>query len=223
MNKSGLTSNNNNTNNSVTNDATNAAQPSITLERSYVESIDAASKRITVAVKSDNGDVINNIIFLVSDKTTFKSAVNPNAIKTFSDILVGSPIKVEHSMIAMTSFPPQIQAYSITLLEEPKIFTPPHTPLQKVTIPLATITHQSPESNFITISYIHPKSGLDYIVLLRIDPTRTFIHHERNRRMYHFEDLTPGTKISVVHSPMMTRSLPPQTNAFEIIILQNQN
>ncbi|MGL4362996.1 MAG: hypothetical protein ACRCSG_07020 [Cellulosilyticaceae bacterium] len=94
--------------------------------------------------------------------------------------------------------------------------------LNNVTIPNATITNQNIEGNSITISYIRPEGGFEDTVVLNLSTT-TFIHHQLNRRMYRIDDLTVGTKISVVHSPMMTFSLPPQTSAVEVIILQNQN
>ncbi|MGL4362997.1 MAG: hypothetical protein ACRCSG_07025 [Cellulosilyticaceae bacterium] len=94
--------------------------------------------------------------------------------------------------------------------------------LNNVTIPKATITEQNIKGNSITISYIRPEGEFEEIVVLHLD-TNVFIHHQLNRRMYRIDDLTVGTKISVVHSPMMTCSLPPQTTAVEIIVLRDQN
>ncbi|MGL4363000.1 MAG: hypothetical protein ACRCSG_07040 [Cellulosilyticaceae bacterium] len=197
-------------------------QQSLTIERAYVTDVDAVNKRITVALENEEGEVLDTIIFLTSDNTTYSSAVNPDVTKTFENILVGSPVKIEHSMIMMPSFPAQIEAYSFTLLEEPATCTPPPAALQNVLIPEANIIEQNLEFNTVTISYVHPETNETDTAVLNVTP-ETFIHHELNKRMYFFEDLAIGTKVSVVHSPVMTMSIPPQTNAIEIVILQNQN
>ena len=46
----------------------------------------------------------------------------------------------------------------------------------------------------------------------------TVIKKGNDKRIYKLDDLEVGMKISAKHSPMMTRSIPPQTVAFEITI-----
>ena len=55
-------------------------------------------------------------------------------------------------------------------------------------------------------------------IILRITP-ETVIQNKSNKRIYKLSDLEPGIYIKAVHSPMMTKSIPPQTVAFTITIL----
>ncbi len=69
----------------------------------------------------------------------------------------------------------------------------------------------------------------EYFVLIDVDDNdmdtalivteETSIRHIRNKRMYYRDDLQPGMNVEVLHSPAMTFSIPPQTVAFEIVLV----
>lgn len=86
----------------------------------------------------------------------------------------------------------------------------------------ATIKSINPNTKQVTILPLGQEDHFYNYVVLNVNDD-TSIHHELNKRMYFFEDLEEGMKITVKHSPISTMSLPPQTPALEIIILQNQS
>ena len=55
-------------------------------------------------------------------------------------------------------------------------------------------------------------------ILLRVTPD-TVIQNNVNKKIYKLSDLEPGIYVNVVHSPVMTKSLPPQTVAYMITVL----
>lgn len=58
-------------------------------------------------------------------------------------------------------------------------------------------------------------------VIFTVDEN-TNIHHEKNRMLYKLTDITADMKLKVYYSEAMTASLPPQTYATEVIILNLQ-
>ncbi|MGM9551017.1 MAG: hypothetical protein ACI3XA_02060 [Clostridia bacterium] len=50
----------------------------------------------------------------------------------------------------------------------------------------------------------------------------TFFHHEVNKMLYTAEDITVGSLVKVYYSEAMTRSLPPQTYAKEVVFLNSE-
>ncbi|MGL4345796.1 MAG: stalk domain-containing protein [Cellulosilyticaceae bacterium] len=90
--------------------------------------------------------------------------------------------------------------------------------VEAVTIESATIKSIDLESKQVTILPDGQKDeATSYIVLNMGEDTS--ITHFKARRLFALEDLKEGMKVSVTHSPMMTRSMPPQTPAFNVTIL----
>lgn len=99
----------------------------------------------------------------------------------------------------------------------------PETPAsESITIAKATIKEISLETKQVTIL---PEGKTDevnnYIVLNIGDDTH--IKHYLNKAIYKINDLKTGMTISATHSPAMTRSIPPQTAAFTITILEEES
>ncbi len=55
-------------------------------------------------------------------------------------------------------------------------------------------------------------------VMFKVDDN-THFHHEMNRMLYRFNDVTVGSSLKVYFSEAMTASLPPQTYAKEVVFL----
>ena len=95
-------------------------------------------------------------------------------------------------------------------------FTSPKS--EVVTVPQATIKEVLMDSNQIVIL----PEGLDdtpaHYLVLTID-SKTIIKDSEAVRTYTLKELKEGMTLSVEHSSMMTRSIPPQTLAYNITLL----
>ncbi len=90
------------------------------------------------------------------------------------------------------------------------------------TIDRAVIKAIDLEAGIITIlpEGLSDKTAND--ILLHVADDTTLVRHEKNRMAYRLESLTEGTYVEVRHAVFMTASLPPQTSAYEIVILGEQ-
>ena len=91
-----------------------------------------------------------------------------------------------------------------------------------ITIPQAIIREVIPESNQIVILPTDAKDTPTDYLILNIT-SETTIQNAYSNLVYTLEDLQEGMTLSVEHSAAMTRSLPPQTAAYTLTILENNN
>lgn len=87
-----------------------------------------------------------------------------------------------------------------------------------ITIAKATIKELYLDTNQLTILPEGMPNEPRYYIVLNIS-SNTVIKDDVNKAIYKLNDLSEGMTISVTHSLAMTRSLPPQTEAFTITIL----
>lgn len=88
-----------------------------------------------------------------------------------------------------------------------------------ITIPQAIIKEVIPESNQIVILPVDTKdTPTDYLILNVT--SETTIQNAYSNLVYTLEDLQEGMTLSVEHSTAMTRSLPPQTVAYTLTVLE---
>ncbi len=85
----------------------------------------------------------------------------------------------------------------------------------------------TPEVKAVAFSGTIKEVGEDFILvegetgeIKLVISEETNIHHAMNRRLYKFDDLEAGMKISGTHQEAMTFSLPPQSAAIEIVIAE---
>lgn len=90
--------------------------------------------------------------------------------------------------------------------------------LEVVTVPKATIKEVLLDSNQIVILPEGAKDTPTNYLILNTS-TETTIKDTASERTYTLKDLKEGMTLSVEHSPMMTRSMPPQTAAYTITLL----
>ncbi len=93
---------------------------------------------------------------------------------------------------------------------------------ESITIAKATIKEVSLDTKQVTILPEGKTDEASNYIVLNIDED-TVIKHVRNKAIYKINDLSEGMTISVTHSLAMTRSLPPQTAAFTITILEEDS
>lgn len=108
-------------------------------------------------------------------------------------------------------------------------FVTPTTPVtletpasESITIAKATIKEISLETKQVTILHEGKTDEVNNYIVLNIDDD-THIKHYLNKAIYKINDLKTGMTISATHSPAMTRSIPPQTAAFTITILEEDS
>lgn len=177
---------------------------------------------ITQIIKKDNGiisiqigDMSNGVILNISENTKILDINNEQI--NIDDLKEGCKIKATHSMMMTSSLPPQTNALSINLLEVSK---------DEIT----RISDEETSKDSITIEgYIQNINITDRgtkmvqvgsfqkgVILLIDDETK--ITDESGNEV-DFDELTEDTKIQAVHSMVMTMSIPGQTRAFEIKVL----
>ncbi len=85
----------------------------------------------------------------------------------------------------------------------------------------------APEVNAVEFAGTIKEVGEDFVLvegengeIKLVVSEETNIHHAMNRRIYKFDDLEAGMKISGTHQEAMTFSLPPQSAAIEIVIAE---
>lgn len=91
-----------------------------------------------------------------------------------------------------------------------------------MTIEKALIKEVDLENGKVTILPEGQEDDMMNYIILNIDPETVSVRHEFLKIALNADALVPGYQVSVKHSPIMQPSLPPQTPAFEIVILGGQ-
>lgn len=175
------------------------------------ESEELAAEKSTVTVNSVeegkisvNDENIGEVILMISEETE----ILKDGEKTeLSEIKEGDKLAVLYSPAMTMSLPPQCTAVSIEILSEN------NKEEQNETVSFDGEVLEITEDGMVVVSSENYKNG---IALKITENTR--INHSVNKRIYKAEDLEVGMKISGEHSAAMTRSIPPQTEAFSIVI-----
>lgn len=188
-----------------------AKEDAITIEKASIKSVNPENKQVAILPDGLEDVYTNYIILNIDDSSVLTNAGAPIKL---TDLTEGMTVSVTHSTVMTRSLPPQTTAYSINVLETESPV------LENVTLEDVQIVEVK-KTDF----------GYDVVVGKNASPedigSQTIIHvnedtvirHEKNKRLYTPEDLEKGMKVKVVHSPIMTLSLPGQTLGFEIVIL----
>lgn len=116
---------------------------------------------------------------------------------------LGLEVSYENNTVSLTS-------------PKAEVVTVPQT--EVVTIPQATIKEVLMDSNQIVILPEGAEDMSTNYLVLNIS-TETTIKDTASEHTYTLKDLKEGMTLSIEHSPMMTRSMPPQTAAYTITLL----
>ncbi len=159
-----------------------------------------------ISVKDDMWD---EVIVYLNDDTVITNAGKP---ATKEDIKEDSLIHILYAPAMTMSLPPQTSAV--------KIEVNPNAPVdlenEEQVGTEESVAFEGTIKEIISEDQILVDINGEEVVLNISDETN--IHHEINKMRYTVEDLEVGMKISGSHSMIMTRSLPPQTPTFEIVI-----
>ena len=118
---------------------------------------------------------------------------------------VGMTINAFISSAMTRSIPPQAVAYLIEIVSRP--------PTENLTTGRILEINRNNRS-FTTVS------DRDLTSIIRFNVTDSTTILNRAGRPMNFSGLTPGMRVRVRHANFMTASIPPQTTAFEIRVLQ---
>lgn len=188
-----------------------AEAEAITIKEATIKAIDLEAKQVSILPAGLEDVYTNYIVLSVDDNTTL--ADNDAAIK-LEDLATDMKVSVSHSTMMTRSLPPQTAAFNINVLAESP------APLENVTLEDVQIVEVNKTDFGYDVVVGNNASPEDYLrqTIIHINED-TVIRHEKNKRIYTAADLEKGMKVKVVHSPIMTLSLPGQTVGFEIIIL----
>lgn len=141
---------------------------------------------------------------------------------------LGYNVEVKDDMIIITSgkptTPPTKPTPSVPPIAPPTKPTPsvpPTTPQPEgnVTLPKAEILAINFADKTITVLPAGKANELNNQIIVRLSD-QTTITDGKTKRLYTINDLNTGMQVQVVHSPAMTKSIPPQTTASSITILK---
>lgn len=120
------------------------------------------------------------------------------------DIRAGMKINALHSSRMTASIPPQAEAYEITLLTE----------APAVNVKTDRIVEVNPQNAFIITG--NPRRPQEQI-RFNISPSTSIF--DRSGRRIRLCELRVGQRVRVEHAAFMTRSIPPQTTAYVIRVV----
>ena len=145
---------------------------------------------------------LGEVMFKFDDKTFFKHEMNRRLYRA-DDLTVGANLKVYFDIAMTASIPPQTYAIEVVFLNSVQVEE------------RLTMTGEVIETgeNFVLVN----TENMGEVMFMFDENTN--LHHEMNRMFYAFTDLTEGMLVTVYPSEAMTASLPPQTYAHEIVIL----
>lgn len=179
----------------------------VTINRGRIENItnDNRNTLITVAyTRGQSRDRIDERLRMVVNNRTlifdeFGNTIRPSELTR--DMIINAVVSS-----AMTrSIPPQATAYTIRVIRRP-------VSDNTITGRIIDIDHDS--RMFTTITGDNPRSVVRFSV-----PMNTPIYDMQGRPMG-FSRLFPGLRVQVRHANFMTASIPPQTTAREIRVIQ---
>ncbi len=145
---------------------------------------------------------------VVSDDTVITKGKDKRIYK-LEDLKVGMEISGTHSEAMTMSIPPQTAAFTINIKADADVEEGDELEAIEAEGKIIEIT----EDGKVVIKEDEDDMGVALIVT-----DETVIKKGNDKRIYKLDDLEVGMKISAKHSPVMTRSIPPQTVAFEITI-----
>ncbi|MDY4976280.1 MAG: stalk domain-containing protein [Clostridia bacterium] len=163
-----------------------------------------------VMITPDGQDDPEQAICLMVSEETKITKGNDKRIYFIDDLTVGTKISGTHSQAMTMSIPPQTLALEIHIESQEEAVQ------EEQGVAFEGIISEVDESGKVLVLPEGAKDATEGICLIVSENTQ--ITKGNDKRIYTLDDLTVGTKISGVHSNVMTRSLPPQTAAMEIKI-----
>lgn len=191
-------------------DATPALE---TIAEAKIIEVDVTGNQVTLLPAGLEDIYTNYIILNISEESVLKQ---DNTVITLEDLEEGMRISATHSPLSTRSMPPQTAAFTLTVFTEAK----PVAPLANETledIQVVEVTETKDGYQVLVGPNASPEDLMQQTILLV--SKETVIKHEKDKSIYTAADLKKGMKITAVHKPIMTMSIPGQTPTVEITIL----
>ncbi|MBU3812140.1 MAG: hypothetical protein H9893_10855 [Candidatus Niameybacter stercoravium] len=188
------------------------ALEAVTIDEATIMNVDVEGKQVSVLPAGKEDVYTNYIILNISEDTAL---TQDGTALTLNDLVKGMKVSVTHSSVSTRSLPPQTAAFTLNVLTEAEV-----KPLENVTLEDVQVVEVN-ETKFgysVLVGRNENPEDIMNQTILHINE-ETVIKHEKNKAIYKASDLEKGMKLKVVHSPIMTLSIPGQTTAIEITIL----
>ena len=157
-----------------------------------------------------NDSYLGEVILRITDETVITA---DGKTASAENIKAGTVLAVEYAQAMTASLPPQVNAVTIDIQNLPTESGDEEDVAQQ-SMKFSGEIKEIRENGYVLIkndSDINPEVAL-------IVSDETVITKGNDKRVYKIDDLKAGMEIEGTHSPAMTRSIPPQTVAFEIEI-----
>ncbi len=170
-----------------------------------------------------------DILLKINDESIVKDPLTGKSTNLNATIKKGDTISVTYQNTMTRSLPPQTNAIEIIAAkslpsnsngnknETTSDDLMPVVPQAPQTIQINGIVKEVNDGKSILIEDENSKTE----ICLNIDKETVII--DATGKIVNLEDLKENDKINVVHSAAMTRSLPPQTYAYSIVVNNNEN
>ncbi|ONI41862.1 hypothetical protein AN639_02755 [Candidatus Epulonipiscium fishelsonii] len=185
----------------------------ILMEKVYIVDIKNNDGQISVVIGNpeDPQNPMEQTIFHLTDQTTVKHIKN-RRLYTPAALEVGQLVNIEHAHTMSMSIPAQSTAYAITLMDEEELVLIPY--MENACI--VDIKDNDGQISVVIGNPEDPQNPMEQTIFHLTE--QTTIKHVMNGDPYTSADLKVGQIIDIEYSPMMTRSIPAQSNAYEIIL-----
>lgn len=164
---------------------------------------------VTIGVAYEDPEAMR---LVVSDDTVITKG-NDKRIYKVDDLKVGMTIEGTHSGAMTMSIPPQTAALTIQITGDAEAEEPEEAAEAEYATAEGTIAEITEAGHVIIKDGADDEYGIALVVT-----DDTVITKGNDKRIYKIDDLEEGMKITAKHSLVSTKSLPPQTVAYEINI-----
>lgn len=188
-------------------------QESVTINQATIKEVNEKNNQVTILPAGKEDKLENYKILNVGPETKFSYEKTKPVVK-IGDLKEGMKVKVIQAPFETASIPPQTTAYKIIVLQD---VVGEETVDSNITIKKATI--KDIDDQRITILPEGKANKRENYIVLNIGK-ETKMAHELLKKVVTLDDLEEGMTIKVTHSPVMLKSLPPQTAALEVIVLK---
>lgn len=169
----------------------------------------ATVKEIAEGYVLASNDTLGEVMFLCDENTFIHHQFNKKHY-TIADVKAGDKVEFIHADAMTASLPPQVYVSEMVVLASAVTAVPEDNKIHT----LATVVEvgdtyiaTNPDASFSTASYI-----------FNIDEN-TIIRGKAGEKNCTIADIKVGDIVEFVHGEAMTRSVPPQSYAYEIILL----
>jgi len=145
---------------------------------------------------------INLVVLIVSENTIIRDRFGRNL--SFRNLRKGMKVDAQFSSVMTRSYPPQSNAFRITVVGEN----------EPSNVTVGNVLSVDTKNNFLFTGRVNNINSVMRFVIT--DATRIF---DRRGNRISLRNLRPGQTVRVEHATFQTPSIPPQTTAFQVQVI----